>query len=197
MYELLEQDRNMSWPEPLPGYDELQEELQRACKELKEKAHEKYSRLPVRHERYMVHLIGDPNRDTGTEKYSIEPDASYKEETELDNRVATTQGIDAFFDKRTVAELWTRICKEHPGHCVSRYPPNNPFWSTHKYWMFVVDKPYSEDNPVALVKAHWDGVTEGKSKEELESIMPWLEIVARCGVREALTRMDELVSSSR
>lgn len=62
--------------------------------------------------------------------------------------------------------------------------------------MFVVDKPYSEDDPVALVQAHWDGVTEGKSKEELENIMPWLEIVARCGVREALACMDELVSCS-
>lgn len=133
MYDLLEQDRDMSWPEPLPGCDELQEDLQRACKELKEKACEKYSRLPVRQERYMIHLIGDPNRDTGTSMYSIEPDAFYKEEAGVENRVATTQGIDAYFDKRTVTELWMRICKEHPGHCVSKYPRNNPFWSTHKY----------------------------------------------------------------
>lgn len=194
MYELLEQDENRSWPEPLPGYDELREDLRKSGRELKAEAHEKYSRLPVRHERYTVHLTGDPNRDTGTEKHSIEPDAFYKEEVDLQDRVATTKGVDARFDRGNVEDIWARICKEHPGRCVERFPSNGPFWSVNKFWMFVVDRPTAEENPVALVKAHWDGVTEGKSKEELDGIMPWLETVERCGVHRALTRMDELVS---
>lgn len=196
MYDLLEQDQGMSWPEALPGYDLLQEDLRRSCKELKDRAYERYSRLPVRHERYMVHRIGDPNRDTGTNKFNIEPDRFYKEEVELENRVATTNGLDARFDKGTINQLWARISKEHPGRCVVGEPPYESFWVTHKYWMFVVDEPASEENAVALVKAHWDGVTEGKSKEELGNILPWLEIVEKCGVKEALARMDELAGIS-
>jgi len=42
------------------------------------------------------------------------------------------------------------------------------------------------------VRVEWGGVTEGRTKEEMEGVMPALEVVERCTVEMALGRIDEL-----
>ena len=38
-------------------------------------------------------------------------------------------------------------------------------------------------------------MTEEKTREELETVMPGLEVVERCSVERAVERMDEVVES--
>lgn len=196
MYDLLESSDAMPWPTELPGYKDLRAQLDQACVDVKQRAYDHYGQLHRRTERYVVHHF--LKRDTGTQKDDVETDGYYKEECGREDRVATTHGIHwSAPPMKPVEELWEQVRREHPGRCKDRFPRREPFWGVNKYWMFVYDTEPEDGNvEVALVKLRWDGVTEGKSKEELEGIMPDVEIVERCGVREALERMDSLAGIS-
>jgi len=49
-----------------------------------------------------------------------------------------------------------------------------------------------EGEEVGIVKVKWDGATERKGKEELQGVMPVLEVVERCAVERASGRIDEV-----
>lgn len=197
MYDLLEQDAAMTWPSELPGYKDLQEKLKLAGEELKQKARERFEPLPVRPVRYNFHHVVDPKRSP---HHEVEDDSFYKEEVDCENRIATTVcgGLDCRFVKKTVEELWEEIRKVHPFNCTKMPRWASQDWSMHKEWIFVFDNNDGMDIgddtvfEVALVKVKWDGNVEGKTKEELEGIMPELDIVERVKMEDALARMDVL-----
>ena len=95
MYDLLEQDDSYTWPTPLPGYSALRASLTRSAADLKRRAHEIYSKLPVRTERYMMHRIGPRNNLLPTWMYAIQPDRYYIKSAGCEDRVAVYQGFDA------------------------------------------------------------------------------------------------------
>ena len=192
MYDLLEQDESYSWPTPLPGYAELQASLLESGKELKQRAHETYSELPVRTERYMMHRIGARSNLLPSWMYAIQPDRYYIESAECEDRVAVCQGFDARAFTQDLEAQKDRIRKDHPGRCAQEYPRQEATWRVNKYWMFVFDGEGMDGEDVSIVRVHWDGMTEGKTKEELEAIMPSLEVVYRCTIETALSKMDEL-----
>ena len=197
MYDLLEQDDSYTWPTPLPGYSDLRASLAESGKDLKQRAHETYSKLPVRTERYMMHRIGARNNLLPTWMYAIQPDRYYIESAGCEDRVAVYQGFDARGIIDTLEKQKDVIRKDHPGRCAQRYPRQEAFWRVSKFWMFVFDGEgwdgEKEGKGVSIVRVHWDGITAGKTKEELEAVMPALEVVERCTIERALSRMDELV----
>lgn len=186
---------SVEWPEEIPGYSELLEDLTRSGEELKATTRARYALLPKRRERYAVHHIADSDRDTGTMSNDVEPDVYYKETADMADRVATTRGVNNVIThprRQTPEELWESLRKLHPGSCKPEYPRTEPFWRVNKYWVFAFDRSVASNEGVALVRVVWDGVTEGRSKEELENVMPRLEVVERQPHDKALARMDEV-----
>lgn len=97
-------------------------------------------------------------------------------------------------DEEQTAEVQTEDQDSKPMH-ESADDQSKQTWTTHKFWMFVYDNAEgvsAQDLDVALVKVKWDGDVDGKTKEELEQIMPELEVVERVKPKDALKRMDEL-----
>jgi hypothetical protein len=203
MYDLLEQDGDMIWPSELPGHREVQEKLKQAGEELKQKVKTRNQRLPVRKMRYSVHHIGDPKRNQHHHVLDLN---YYLEETECEDRIATTTQscVDCRFIRgsKTLDELWQAIRKVHPKNVAKvQERPHEEWsaeWGVHPDWIFVFDNndgmDIGDDSVVnvALVKVKWDGAVEGKTKEELELMMPELEIVDRIKTEDALARMDVL-----
>lgn len=191
MGDLLDQEESINWPAPLPGLQDVRVALQRSAEDQKRRAQEHYDLLPTRHERYSLHHVADVDRDTGTMKYDIEPDAFYKTCADREDKIATVRG--QFLDKRlTDEQKLDLVRRHHPEACAEPENSVGSFWRRHKFWMFIFDRTVVSGEGVALVKVQWDGVTDGKSKDDLQSIMPELEVVERCQVKDALRRMDEI-----
>lgn len=191
---MIEEVENISWDEPIPGYAELQHQLAQSARLLKDEARARFSALPVRQTRYIVHDVGSGQNDYIRRILAIDPDEYHMDNAEIYDRGAVTHGLNPITTNDTVDSMWLKIRKEHPGRCAQ----SGGLWQVEKFWMFVYDQPASEDGglQVALVKVIWDGVTEGRSKEEMEGIMPEVELVERCAPSRALERMDEISSLS-
>jgi len=192
--EMVEDVKNIPWESPIPGYAKLQEQLTQSANSLKDEARACFSKLPVRHSRYIVHDIGSGHYASIRRIMAIDPNKYYLENLEMCDRGAVTYGINSTTTNDTVESMWLKIRKEHPKRCAQ----SGGLWQVEKFWMFVYDMPASEDRglQVALVKVVWDGITEGKSKQEMEGIVPEVEVVERCEPSRALKRMDEVSSLS-
>jgi hypothetical protein len=196
--ETLEQYADFTWPAELPGYAELRASLDLARETQRTEVHERLAQLPVRPTRYVVHELSAQPQDLGQwrSQTGIEPDLHRKDLMEMHNRIATTHGLNSRSQQGSVQDWWQKARKEHPDRCAKRFPHSEPFWRVEKFWLLAYDVPATEKNgnAVALVNVIWDGVTEGKSKAELESLMPDMAVIERCEPAKALTRIDELRS---
>lgn len=153
-----------------------------------------YGALPTRSERYAVYHVDDSDRDSGSLK-DVDTDAFYKVSVDMEEKVATT--VQARFRRGTSdKEAWKLVRQSHPTCCAERVSDEHASWLVNRFWLFVFDGPLGDGPGVALVRAEWDGVTENRSRAELEAIMPKLEVVERCTLGQALKRMDELSTLS-
>ena len=165
--------------------------LQASRDGLKRKAQARFAQLPERDERYAVWAFPEAHGLRGR----IEPDADVKESSDCERKVATNQAFHNGRDPHPDSERLNRIRREFPSMCTIEDPASAPVWGYNKFWMFLLDDESAQNEDVALLHVEWDGVTDGKSKEELEAIMPPVKVVERCPLASALERMDELSGS--
>jgi hypothetical protein len=94
--------------------------------------------------------------------------------------------------------MWQKIRELHPFNCTMMAQWACTEWSIHNHWIFAfannngVERGDDAENKFVLVKVKWVGNIEGKTKEELELIVPELEIEERVKTEDALGKMDAL-----